>query len=125
MCKKKALVTIKKKDIKGKKEKKFAYMEAQQIQVFDESCKWMTVNKDITNSLNESIILNIYGLYKQATEGNAPDQPPSSSFNIFDNVKKQRKHDAWRKYANMTKTQARSQYIAIINQLKQQKSGNI
>ena len=63
-------------------------------------------------SSNEDL-LKIYGLYKQATEGDNNEVPPGG----FD-FKAAAKHNAWKKLTGMTKDDAMTQYIDLIEQLK-------
>ncbi|WP_420386799.1 acyl-CoA-binding protein [Roseivirga sp.] len=58
-------------------------------------------------------LLKIYSLYKQATEGDNQEEPPSG----FD-FKAAAKHNAWKKLSGLSKDEAMTQYIDLIEQLK-------
>jgi diazepam-binding inhibitor (GABA receptor modulating acyl-CoA-binding protein) len=62
---------------------------------------------------NETL-LQIYSLYKQATEGDVNTEPPS---NPFDFVAKA-KHQAWESLKGKSKEEAMTEYIGLINKLK-------
>jgi diazepam-binding inhibitor (GABA receptor modulator, acyl-CoA-binding protein) len=62
---------------------------------------------------NETLLL-LYSLYKQATEGDAPDEGPS---NPFDFVAKA-KHNAWSELKGKTGEAAMSEYISLVGKLK-------
>ncbi len=62
---------------------------------------------------NETLLL-LYSLYKQATEGNAPDEGPS---NPFDFVAKA-KHNAWSEQKGKTGETAMNEYISLVDKLK-------
>ena len=60
-------------------------------------------------------LLELYGLYKQATVGDC-DQPKPGMFAL----KEKAKHEFWTKKAGMTKDQAKEKYIELANQLIEQ-----
>lgn len=62
---------------------------------------------------NETLLL-LYSLYKQATEGDAPEEGPS---NPFDFVAKA-KHNAWSEQKGKTGEAAMSEYISLVGKLK-------
>lgn len=69
------------------------------------------------NGLNErpsnEDLLSLYGLFKQATEGDNNTERPGG----FD-FKAAAKYNAWDKLAGTTKEQAMEQYIQLVNRLK-------
>lgn len=69
------------------------------------------------HSLNErpsnEDLLKIYSLYKQATEGDNNGEPPGGF-----NFKAAAKHNAWKKLEGMSKDEAMTKYIDLIEQLK-------
>jgi acyl-CoA-binding protein len=71
-------------------------------------------SKQLTTRPDNDTLLKLYSLYKQATEGNAPDSGPS---NPFDFVAKA-KHNAWSELAGMTADDAMQQYINTVATLK-------
>ncbi len=71
-------------------------------------------SKILTEKPSNEILLKLYSLYKQATNGDSDGDAPS---NPFDFVAKA-KHDAWEQLKGITKDEASQQYIDLINQLK-------
>jgi acyl-CoA-binding protein len=62
---------------------------------------------------NETLLL-LYSLYKQATDGNAPEEGPS---NPFDFVAKA-KYNAWSELKGKTGEAAMNEYISLVEKLK-------
>jgi diazepam-binding inhibitor (GABA receptor modulating acyl-CoA-binding protein) len=58
-------------------------------------------------------LLQLYSLYKQATEGNVNTDPPAP----FDFVAKA-KYEAWTALKGKTKEEAMQEYIDLVNKLK-------
>lgn len=59
-------------------------------------------------------LLQLYGLYKQATIGNNETSEPWSI-----NIKAKAKWTAWKSYEGTDKETARSDYITLVNNLKE------
>ena len=59
-------------------------------------------------------LLKMYGLYKQATSGDAAGSRPGAF-----NFKARAKFDAWAEVKGMSSEDAMSQYIDYVNSLKQ------
>lgn len=59
---------------------------------------------------SKDIILNIYGLFKQATVGDVNIDKPS----LFSDLKAKAKYDAWKKKKGTSKKDAMQQYIDIV-----------
>lgn len=72
----------------------------------------VTNSKQLPDQPNENL-LKIYGLYKQATEGDVNIEKPT---NFFD-FKGIAKFNAWEELKGMPKEEAMKQYIQFINQL--------
>jgi acyl-CoA-binding protein len=62
--------------------------------------------------LDESVQLQLYGLYKQATVGTCTSARPS----IFDWVGRA-KHDAWSKLGDMHSTTAQNMYVQLVDRI--------
>ena len=58
-------------------------------------------------------LLQLYSLYKQATEGDVTGDKPGA----FDMVKR-KKYEAWQKLQGIQKEQAQKAYIELVNRLK-------
>jgi diazepam-binding inhibitor (GABA receptor modulator, acyl-CoA-binding protein) len=71
-------------------------------------------SKTLSERPGNETLLQIYSLYKQATEGDVNTEPPS---NPFDFVAKA-KHQAWADLKGKTKEEAMKAYIDIINKIK-------
>ncbi|MBO9154326.1 acyl-CoA-binding protein [Chitinophaga sp. GCM10012297] len=80
-------------------------------QLFEEA---VAASKTLDSKPDNDILLQLYSLYKQATEGDINIEPPA---NMFDFVGKA-KYDAWTHLKGKTKEEAMEQYIALVNQLK-------
>ncbi len=83
----------------------------------------MTLTEDFNSSVAQSKelpsrpsnedLLQLYALYKQATDGDASGERPGG----FD-FKAIAKFDAWSEKKGLSKEQAKSEYIALVNKLK-------
>jgi diazepam-binding inhibitor (GABA receptor modulating acyl-CoA-binding protein) len=71
-------------------------------------------SKELSSRPDNNSLLKLYSLYKQATEGDAPDDGPT---NMFDFVAKA-KHEAWSKLRGTSAEDAMSQYVALVGELK-------
>ncbi len=60
-----------------------------------------------------SVLLQLYALYKQGTEGDATGPRPGG----FD-FKAIAKYDAWHQLAGLSKDAARQQYVQLVTQLE-------
>ncbi len=74
----------------------------------------VTDSKTLNEKPNNETLLQLYALYKQATEGDAPSDSPS---NIFDFVAKA-KHNAWGELKGTTKETAMKNYTSLVTKLK-------
>lgn len=57
-------------------------------------------------------LLRLYGLYKQATEGDV-NTPPPGFFDFVGNAK----HEAWRRLHGMTQAEAMQRYVDLADTL--------
>ena len=71
-------------------------------------------SKSLSEKPSNDTLLNLYSLYKQASEGDVSSDPPS---NPFDFVAKA-KYEAWTALKGKTNEQAMTDYIALIDKLK-------
>ena len=67
---------------------------------------------ELTEDPGNEVKLQLYGLYKQATEGDVSGKRPG-----FTNPVGRAKHDAWAQYAGMSSADAEAQYIALVDSL--------
>jgi acyl-CoA-binding protein len=70
-------------------------------------------SKSLAERPSNGTLLELYSLYKQATEGDAGDTAP----NMFDFVAKA-KHEAWAALKGKTKETAMQEYVDLVNKLK-------
>ena len=61
---------------------------------------------------SNTVLLQLYALYKQASEGDAAGPRPGG----FD-FKAIAKHDAWQQLNGLSKDAARQQYVELVNEL--------
>jgi diazepam-binding inhibitor (GABA receptor modulating acyl-CoA-binding protein) len=71
-------------------------------------------SKNLTEKPGNDILLQLYALYKQATEGDINTESPS---NMFDFVAKA-KFNAWESMKGKTKESAMQEYVDLIGKLK-------
>lgn len=74
----------------------------------------VAASKDLKERPSNDTLLQLYSLYKQATEGDNLSDPPS---NPFDFVAKA-KFDAWAERIGMSKEKAMESYIELVNKLR-------
>jgi len=71
-------------------------------------------SKVLTEKPSNEILLQLYSLYKQATEGDINSEPPSNPFDFVNKAK----HDAWTSLMGKSKESAKESYIELVNKLK-------
>jgi diazepam-binding inhibitor (GABA receptor modulator, acyl-CoA-binding protein) len=70
-------------------------------------------SKQLTERPSNNILLQLYSLYKQATEGDVNTERPGG----FD-FKNIAKWDAWKNLEGTSQEDARAQYVQLVNSLK-------
>jgi len=71
-------------------------------------------SKSLSSKPSNETLLLLYSLFKQATEGDAPDDGPS---NPFDFVAKA-KHSAWSEQKGKARELVMNEYISLVGKLK-------
>jgi acyl-CoA-binding protein len=71
-------------------------------------------SKLLSSKPDNDVLLQLYSLYKQATEGDTTESGPSNPFDFVAKFK----HEAWAKLKGLTKENAMQQYIDLVTQLK-------
>ena len=71
-------------------------------------------SKTLPEKPGNETLLQLYSLYKQATEGDVNTDPPSNSFDFVNKAK----HEAWSKLKGKTKEDAMEEYIKLVECLK-------
>jgi acyl-CoA-binding protein len=73
----------------------------------------VAASKTLSEKPDNDILLQLYALYKQGTEGDVNTEAPS---NMFDFVAKA-KYDAWNNLKGKTKETAQQEYVALVTKL--------
>ena len=68
--------------------------------------------KNLLASPTNDELLCLYGLYKQAVEGDVTTERPG-----FFSFKEQKKWDAWNNYKGTQKSEAEIKYVQVVNML--------
>lgn len=72
-------------------------------------------SKELTKRPSNEELLKLYGLYKQATEGDATgDRPGGFDFKAI------AKYDAWAELKDTSREKAQESYIAFVDELHKQ-----
>ena len=80
------------------------------IQQFE---KAVADSKELSERPSNETLLQLYSLYKQASEGDVNGEAP----NMFDFVAKA-KYEAWSALKGKTQAEARQEYISLVSKLK-------
>jgi len=84
------------------------------MELKDQFEKAIADSKSLAEKPDNQILLQLYSLYKQSTEGDLNTEPPS---NPFDFVAKA-KHEAWEGLKGKSPEDAMKKYVEIITRLK-------
>ena len=76
--------------------------------------KAVVESKQLTSKPDNETLLNLYSLYKQSTESDAPDEGPSNPFDFVGVAK----HNAWLKLKGTSTDDAMTKYVALVESLK-------
>jgi diazepam-binding inhibitor (GABA receptor modulating acyl-CoA-binding protein) len=71
-------------------------------------------SKELPERPSNETLLNLYSLYKQATDGDNDNDPPSNPFDFVSRAK----YDAWLSQKGKTQEEAMGEYVALVNKLK-------
>ncbi len=71
-------------------------------------------SKTLSEKPANDILLQLYALYKQSTEGDVHTDPPSNPFDIVNKAK----HNAWSGQKGKEQEAAMKEYIELVNRLK-------
>lgn len=74
----------------------------------------VAASRSLSQKPDNTTLLRLYSLYKQATEGDINIDPPS---NAFDFVAKA-KHNAWSELKGKSSDDAMKEYVELVNELK-------
>jgi diazepam-binding inhibitor (GABA receptor modulator, acyl-CoA-binding protein) len=76
--------------------------------------KAITDSKSLTEKPGNEILLQLYSLYKQSTEGDVSGEAPSNPFDFVNKAK----YDAWSSLKGKTSEESMQQYVELVNKLK-------
>jgi diazepam-binding inhibitor (GABA receptor modulating acyl-CoA-binding protein) len=71
-------------------------------------------SRNLTERPSNDSLLALYGLYKQATEGDNTLDPPANPFDFVSKAK----YEAWMNLKGKSMEDAMQEYVALINKLK-------
>ncbi|MBN9298326.1 MAG: acyl-CoA-binding protein [Filimonas sp.] len=71
-------------------------------------------SKQLAEKPSNEVLLKLYSLYKQATEGDNVSDGPANPFDFVGKAK----HDAWESLKGTSKDSAMEQYVKLVNELK-------
>ena len=74
----------------------------------------VTNSKSLAQKPANDVLLKLYSLYKQGTEGNVSTEAPSNPFDFVARAK----HDAWEELKGISNEDAMQQYINLVISLK-------
>ncbi len=71
-------------------------------------------SKNLSEKPGNKTLLQLYSLYKQATEGDVNTDPPANPFDFVGKAK----YEAWSGLKGKASEEAMTDYIALVNRLK-------
>jgi diazepam-binding inhibitor (GABA receptor modulating acyl-CoA-binding protein) len=72
-------------------------------------------SKSLSQRPSNDTLLQLYSLYKQATEGDVNTDPPSNPFDFVNKAK----YEAWAGLKGKSKETAMQEYADLVNKLKE------
>jgi len=73
-----------------------------------------TDSKSLTEKPGNEVLLQLYSLYKQSTEGDISGEAPTNPFDFVNKAK----YDAWAALKGKSSEEAMQQYVDLVNKLK-------
>lgn len=71
-------------------------------------------SKKLPSKPDNDMLLKLYSLYKQGTEGDVNTEPPSNPFDFVNKAK----HEAWSNLKGKVKEDAMKEYVTLVEQVK-------
>ena len=71
-------------------------------------------SKSLAEKPGNDVLLQLYSLYKQATEGDINIDPPANPFDFVSKAK----YEAWAGLKGKTKDMAKQEYVQLVSKLK-------
>jgi diazepam-binding inhibitor (GABA receptor modulator, acyl-CoA-binding protein) len=84
------------------------------LQLEEKFLKAKEESKSLSEKPSNEILLQLYGLYKQGTVGDAEGEGPTNPFDFISKAK----FNAWQGFAGKSKADAQQAYIDLIEKLK-------
>ena len=84
------------------------------MQLQEQFEKAVKESKELPSKPDNEMLLKLYALYKQSTEGDNNAEPPSNPFDFVSKAK----YNAWSDLKGKPKDDAMNEYVALVNQLK-------
>ena len=76
--------------------------------------KAITDSKSLSEKPDNEILLQLYSLYKQSTEGDVSGEAPSNPFDFVNKAK----YEAWAALKGKSSEESMQQYVELVNKLK-------
>ena len=76
--------------------------------------KAVTDSKSLSEKPANEVLLQLYSLYKQSTEGDVSGEAPSNPFDFVNKAK----YDAWLSLKGKPSAEAMQQYVDLVNKLE-------
>jgi acyl-CoA-binding protein len=76
--------------------------------------KAVTDSKSLNEKPDNEILLQLYSLYKQSTEGDVSGEAPSNPFDFVNKAK----YEAWSSLKGKSANEAMQAYVDLVNKLK-------
>ena len=90
------------------------YFRQKSMELKDRFEKAVAESKTLTVKPGNETLLQLYSLYKQATEGDVNTEPPSNPFDFVNKAK----HNAWSGLKGKSKEDAMQEYVDLVEGLK-------
>lgn len=71
-------------------------------------------SKELSSKPSNEVLLQLYSLYKQSTEGDVNTEPPANPFDFVNKAK----YQAWSELKGKTKEEAMQEYVNLVEKLK-------
>ena len=71
-------------------------------------------SKSLAEKPGNEVLLQLYSLYKQSTEGDVSGEAPSNPFDFVNKAK----YDAWAALKGKSSEESMQQYVELVNKLK-------
>ena len=71
-------------------------------------------SKSLSEKPDNEILLKLYSLYKQATEGDVSGEAPANPFDFVNRAK----YEAWTALKGKSSEESMQQYVDLVNKLK-------